>query len=134
MPKTIETLEELLARYVKEQTDSFQDFDRLSVNSVGREMVTPLHMACTRDAIEDVRILLAGGANVNARDQFGMTPLMCATYSANLELVNLLLAAGADPYAESEFGRNALGIAKSAIGNDLLPIIEALQSKMITRH
>jgi ankyrin repeat protein len=134
MRKTIETLEELLARYVTEQTDSFQDFDRLTVNSIGRELTTPLHMACNRDAIDDVRILLRGGADVNARDGFGMTPLMFAVYSVNLEMVNLLLEAGADPYPETEFGGTALEIAKSATGNDLLPIIKALRSKMTTHH
>lgn len=134
MPKKTETLEELLARYVTEQTDSFQDFDHLTVNSIGRELETPLHMACTRDAIEDVRVLLAAGANVNAQDEIGMTPLMRAVYSVNLEMVNLLLGAGADPYAKSEFGRGALDIAKSATGNDLLPIIEAIRSKMTPQH
>jgi uncharacterized protein len=134
MPISIETLEELLARYVKEQTDAFGNFDHLSVNTVGRDMETPLLMACTRDAIEDVRILLEGGADVNARDEIGQTPLMRAVYSVNLEMVNLLLEAGADPNAQTEFESTALSIAKSATGNDLLPIIEALQSKMTTRH
>ena len=42
----------------------------------GRE--TPLHRAAQKSASETVRILLAQGADVNAKDSYGYTPLHSA--------------------------------------------------------
>jgi uncharacterized protein len=122
--KVNDVLERLLKRYANEHTYSFQDFDVLDVNTVGREMETPLHMACTRAALDDVRILIEGGANVNARTDIGTTPLMRSIYSKNEEIIALLLNAGADPNLASKFGSSALSIAKS--GKDLHSVVELL--------
>lgn len=106
-------LEDLLARYVSEDTYSFQDFDHLEVNSVGREMETPLHMAVTRDAFEDVKILVEGGANVNAVTDIRTTPLQRAIYRKNFDMIRFLLERGADPNIASSFGDTPLSIALS---------------------
>lgn len=52
--------------------------------------------------------LLAGGADVNARDAYGATTLMIAANSGNAEMVEALLAAGADVDAKDELGWTAL--------------------------
>ncbi|MEK6373848.1 MAG: ankyrin repeat domain-containing protein [Acidobacteriota bacterium] len=63
---------------------------------------TPLHDAADAMDIEAVRVLLAGGANVNAADKCGATALWFAlpgdTYleQKTLALVEILVAAGAD--------------------------------------
>lgn len=58
------------------------------------------------DRLEVVRLLLAAGADVNARDKQGNTVLMhCRD---DLELVELLLEAGADPNARNLEGETAL--------------------------
>jgi uncharacterized protein len=99
-----ETVEQLLSRYVRENTYSFEDFEKLDVNSVGKEGETPLHMAVTRGALQDVVTLLAAGANVNARTEFGWTPLGRSPSSLSIEILKVLLLAGADIHAKSEFG------------------------------
>jgi ankyrin repeat protein len=60
---------------------------------------------------ETVRILLAGGADVNAYDthpEFGGTALMKAATAGHVDVVDLLLAAGAEPDAVDVWGTTAL--------------------------
>lgn len=125
--KVGETLEELLKRYVTEDTYSFGDFEVLTVNTVGKELETPLHMACTRNAERDVRLLIDGGANVNAQTNIGTTPLMRAIYPKNETIVRLLLDAGADIELKDIYGSNAVDIARSALTDELQSIVELLE-------
>ncbi|MBV9849495.1 MAG: ankyrin repeat domain-containing protein [Armatimonadetes bacterium] len=55
-----------------------------------------------------VRLLLATGANVNARDDHGVTPLMLAASNGHPEAVQLLVAHGADVNVRDGAGRSAL--------------------------
>ena len=56
---------------------------------------TPLHTACVWGDIEAVRLLLEGGADVNARGDLGCTPLYNAVSFDHVRCVALLLSAGA---------------------------------------
>jgi uncharacterized protein len=58
------------------------------------------------DQLEVVRLLLAAGANVNARDRLGLTPLAFGSDSPEIAL--LLLNAGADPNVRDYRGETAL--------------------------
>ncbi len=59
---------------------------------------TPLHDAAEGDhSLFCLRLLLAAGSNVEAKDVYGDTPLMAAITHANLSSVVMLLNAGADP-------------------------------------
>jgi imidazolonepropionase-like amidohydrolase len=55
-----------------------------------------LHDAAADGNIEDVKLLIAEGAYVNARDQQGWTPALAALYEWELPVTNLLLEKGAD--------------------------------------
>jgi len=104
-------IDELLERYIAEETNSFRGFSKLEVNTIGHENRTVLHMACTRGAVNDVEILLRGGAHVNAKDDVGHTPLHCAVFQRNACIVRKLLAQSADPNARSQFGETPLTVA-----------------------
>lgn len=52
--------------------------------------------AARKSNVEAVKALLAKGADVNAKTEYGATPLFFACDRGNVEIVKLLLAAGAD--------------------------------------
>ena len=79
----------------------------VTVNSVGIDGDTPLHVMAWRNDLEGARLLLEAGADVNAVGDMGETPLHVAVGEHSVELVALLIAAGADPNIRSEFGRTA---------------------------
>ncbi|MFC4452848.1 ankyrin repeat domain-containing protein [Deinococcus sonorensis] len=82
--------------------------DRPSQNTM---QVRPLHSAAAGNHTELAELLLAHGADVDARQHGGFTPLMAAAQNGNLELVRVLLDRGADPLMQTEDGRDALSLA-----------------------
>jgi ankyrin repeat protein len=70
-----------------------------------------LFMAVWSHCADAVTILIAGGANVNAKGPEGRTPLMQAAGDGQVELVQLLLEKGADMEAKDDAGRSAWGYA-----------------------
>ena len=59
-------------------------------------------------------MLLAVGAEVDARNRYGNTSLWTAVFESRRrgELIELLRAAGADPHAVNRSGQNPLGLAR----------------------
>src|SRR5581483_3693204 len=86
----------------------------LDPNQADRFGLRLLARAVWNDRLEIVRLLLAAGADVNARNARGATPLMRAR---SAEAVRLLLQAGADLAARDEAGSTAL-IEVAAMGYD----------------
>ena len=66
---------------------------------------TALHYACCHDSVELVDILIARGADVNARDGLGATPLFDAH---SVGATTMLCDAGADTEARDSNGRTVL--------------------------
>jgi len=126
-----ETLEALLVRYASEHTHSFEEFDRIEVNSVGREKETPLHMACTRGALADVVTLVEGGAYVNARTDIGCTPLMRAAASQNGEMVGFLLENWANPFLTDDYDGTAITYSQLRGGEKSRQTREVLEAYML---
>ena len=67
-----------------------------------------LHAAIAGGDSETVRILVEGGAEVNAVDNFGEPALHAAIDGENREIVRILVTAGADVDAKNSFGETAL--------------------------
>lgn len=64
--------------------------------------------AAARGDVEEVKKLIAAGANVNSCDYDMRTPLHLAASEGHLELVKLLVSSGATVNAADRFGNNAL--------------------------
>ena len=71
--------------------------------------------AASRGDLAATRALIAGGADVNVKDNFGQTALMLSAEKGHFEVIKALLAAGADPNLKSHNERTAL-IAGAAFG------------------
>jgi ankyrin repeat protein len=77
---------------------------------------TPLHSAVADDESGEmkdlVRMLLAAGADPNARSASDGTPLHTAAFTGNVPVVRILLAAGGDPHAPDKKGHIPLDYAR----------------------
>jgi len=83
-----------------------------------------LAFAVGKGQVETARLLLAAGANVNARSALtGVVALSCAVIGNNLELASLLLAHGAEVNAKNYKGLTALMLA-AELGN--IPLVQML--------
>ncbi|KAG7149813.1 26S proteasome non-ATPase regulatory subunit 10 like protein [Verticillium longisporum] len=76
----------------------------------------PIHSAGSRGTVDHVRILLDGGADVNARNNNGRTPLHWAAERGSWNVVELLLSRGADAgiRSEEESLQTVLQVAQAA--------------------
>jgi ankyrin repeat protein len=72
---------------------------------------------------DTVRLLIASGADVNARNSGGMTALMVAAFGGYVDPVRALLASKADPNAKDNQARTAL---MAAVTNGDAAAVEAL--------
>jgi cytohesin len=86
---------------------------------------TALHGAARNGHKEVVELLLANGADINARENQSKTPLFLAVEYGKKEIVELLLARGADVNAAARGAENALSTAKKKGNTE----IEALLTK-----
>lgn len=84
------------------------------VNRVGKRGYTPLHEAVAGDwgSPTAVRVLIANGATIDARNANQKTPLMQAAKRGDTASVRLLLEAGASREAKDRRGKTALRYAK----------------------
>ena len=64
--------------------------------------------AAKQGDIRAVKLFIAAGADVNAKDSYGYTPLHRAAYDRQKEIAELLIAKGADVNAKNEDGETPL--------------------------
>lgn len=92
--------------------------------------VQPLHSAAAGRHAPVVALLLARGADPNARQHQGFVPLHASAQSGDPESARLLLKAGADPAAATDDGRTPLLFAAESKRAELIvPMIEAALAK-----
>eukprot|EP01104_Vermistella_antarctica_P014683 TRINITY_DN4674_c0_g1_i1.p1 TRINITY_DN4674_c0_g1~~TRINITY_DN4674_c0_g1_i1.p1 ORF type:complete len:121 (-),score=41.23 TRINITY_DN4674_c0_g1_i1:244-606(-) len=80
-----------------------------NVNAVSEDInkQTPLHWAADYGQLEVMTYLVSKGANVNAKNNFGITPLLAATYESHTSCVKFLLSKGADKAVKGPDGLTA---------------------------
>jgi ankyrin repeat protein len=83
------------------------------VNAAARNalLVAPVHAAAAARDARTMHLLLARGADVNARQQFGSTALHTAAQHGDEAIVDLLLASGADPSVANDSGKTPVALA-----------------------
>jgi hypothetical protein len=85
--------------------------------------VTPLMGAAHAGALEPLRLLLAAGAPVDARDDHGYTALMLACNAGHAVCVRLLLGARAEVEAHDNDGMTSLMFAAQGGHDDIVRIL-----------
>ena len=115
---------EVLRRYNDELLPSFADIPLEDVNQVGRFDERPIHIACARGIMEEVKALVEADADVNAPGDIGDTPLHEAVSQNHVELVRFLLEHGASTKHKNELGETALDIAKLPNREDIIKVLE----------
>ena len=74
--------------------------------------------------VEIAKILIANGADPNAKDEDNDSALLKAVARGNAPVAELLIASGADVNAENNFGWTAMLLAKDRARNDIIKLIE----------
>ena len=87
----------------------------------------PLFKAVKEGRLDNVKALIAKGADVNLRAASGSTPLMYAADGNKLEIVRLLLKSGADVNAKN--GPNNTALIYAAIKGQVSVVRELLRNK-----
>ena len=88
---------------------------RLGVRCGGRQGQRPIHFAASKNSIDAVKLLLANGANVNAKTIGDFTPLHFAAFYDAVDSAKLLIANGANVNAKDDDGNTPLHM--TAFGN-----------------
>lgn len=90
---------------------------RTEPDAHSKSKAQPLHLAAAANDLQTVQRLLAGGADVNAKDAAGDTPLLKAADGLHLDVIRLLVGARADVNTRNTRDETALlrvSLARSA--------------------
>ncbi|RFA06821.1 hypothetical protein B7R21_18415 [Subtercola boreus] len=104
-----------------DEVQSILEADRAQALVVDKNGFTPLHFAAQSSSAACCELLIASGADVNARNRYGNNPLFIAVKSSRGDgsIISLLRTAGSDPYAENENGSSALFAARKIANFDI---------------
>jgi hypothetical protein len=105
--------------------------DMMETDWMGR---TPLHKAADKGDIQQIKLLIAKGEQVDAKDRFGFTPLHLAAERKYRDVVSLLIADGADINAQNDKGDTFLHSATSEGNQALCEFIIAVGADINARN
>ena len=95
---------------------------------------TPLHVAANRGHKEVVELLIANGADVNAKGVDEWTPLHGVVDYGNEEIVALLIAEGADVNAKDKYESTPLHIAATMSRKEIIKLLIAKGADMNAKN
>ncbi|MRV75349.1 hypothetical protein GJ700_26890 [Duganella sp. FT92W] len=107
----MKTIEEIYKRCA--QTGAWYGIEITSFAQRNFMEDTVLHTVCSWGDLESVKVLVAAGADVNAKGDQGATPLFNAVMGENPEVVSFLLESNADPNIPNDYKRYVLDYAKN---------------------
>jgi ankyrin repeat protein len=91
--------------------------------------IKPLFMAIREGNIEQVKLLISKGVDVNEKDERGLTPLWIAADAYNMKLMELLIAEGANVNSENENGQTIIDYLITVDWTPRKFVVELLVSK-----
>jgi hypothetical protein len=95
---------------------------------------TPLHHASTNGHKKIVELLIAKGADVNAKSKFENTPLNLAAFWGHKEIVELFIAKGADVNAKSKYTGTPLRAAAEKGHKEIAELLIAEGANVNANH
>ncbi len=104
-------LQELVAKYQRRHWE-FAELDLSDINQPRSDGDALIHLVASYGGRDEIVLLVASGAGVNAAGDMGYTPLHNAAVKGRLDVINTLLGLGADPRIKSEFGSTPLDDAE----------------------
>lgn len=99
----------------------------LALEKKNKKGETPLHAACAKGCLENVKSLLAEGASASTQDHAGWTPLHETATTGMLDMARLLLEAGARPSVPSVDDR--ITALHDAVGHGFVEMVKLLVTK-----
>ncbi len=96
-----------------------------AINAVTEQGKTPLMLAAEDDNLDEVKKLLADGADVNAANENGVTALMCACETYGDSIIQTLIDAGANVNAKDQNGFTPLACAAANKALDTVNLLIA---------
>lgn len=120
---TILNAADVLKRYREEDLPEFSEIDLISVNQSGIFGNKPIHIACIRGRVDEVNVLINGGADINSPGECGYTPLHEAVEQNFFKVVKLLLQSGANPVIQNDFGDTPLDIARDSSQQNIIDLL-----------
>jgi ankyrin repeat protein len=97
------------------------DAEAVARNAMG---VRPLHSAVAGGSKEIVDLLLARGADPEARQRGGWTPLHAAAAAGRVDIAQALLQRGAGPDTHNDEGKSPLDLARASNRPAVIQVLE----------
>ena len=103
------------------------DFAELDMRDINQQSYPDddalIHLVTRVGTLDEIELLIASGAKVNAIGDMGYTPLHYATLAGRLDVAEWLLMHGADPSIKCEHGYTAEAVARSIGYEDVVDLI-----------
>ena len=102
-------------RHVLEDYQSLPEYTGVTITDVNQLSLFgdhPINVAATRGSIDELGVLLANGANLNASGEHGYTPLHNAVEQGKKAAVQWLMENGADVSLKNDNGETPESLAR----------------------
>ena len=113
------------------------DFAELDLSDINRQCYPDddalIHLIARVGGPDEIQLLTASGARINAIGDMGYTPLHYATMKGRIEVANKLLALGADPSIRNELGDTPMDAAINGSHADMIKLLKR-HIKFLKRH
>jgi ankyrin repeat protein len=119
-------LNKLLAK-INETLDDFSGKPARSATDTSFSGDTPLHKVAIWGDIEAAKILLKGGADINAPGEDEDTPLHRAVAGERAEMIRFLIANGANPRLMNRYGNSPMSDAEDSGNSDLIIATKSIE-------